>query len=238
VFDQGLEAARRVAEDGYLVTLGITPAFAATGYGYIRMGSRLDADSALPVYRAEAFTEKPDAERAREFLASGNYAWNSGMFIWRADRILEEIATWMPSLDAVLRDLDRVWGTVDFKSRLAEVWPTLEKETIDYGVMERAKQVAVIPVEIGWSDIGTWASVMETHDADADGNVLLGDALSIESQRTMVVSQGDRLVVTIGLEDVIIVDTPDAILITRRDDSQRVRDVVTWLRMHQRDDLL
>jgi mannose-1-phosphate guanylyltransferase len=160
------------------------------------------------------------------------------MFIWRADRILEEIATWMPSLDAVLRDLDRVWGTVDFKSRLAEVWPTLEKETIDYGVMERAKQVAVIPVEIGWSDIGTWASVMETHDADADGNVLLGDALSIESQRTMVVSQGDRLVVTIGLEDVIIVDTPDAILITRRDDSQRVRDVVTWLRMHQRDDLL
>lgn len=237
-FGEGIRTATVAAREGYLVTLGITPGYASTGYGYIRMGAELDLDAKHAVYRAEAFTEKPDRQRAEQFLEAGTYVWNSGMFIWRADRILEEIATWMPALDTVLQDLDRFWGTVDYKPRLAAVWPTLEKETIDYGIMERAEQVAVIPIEIGWSDIGTWASVMDIYDGDGDGNVLLGDALAVDSQGTMTVAQGDRFVVTIGVDNLIVVDTPDALLITRRDLSQRVRDVVDWLRANQRDELL
>ncbi|MBN1249719.1 MAG: mannose-1-phosphate guanylyltransferase [Anaerolineae bacterium] len=237
-FGQGLSAATTVAQQGYLVTLGITPAYPATGYGYIAMGDKLDVDSALSVYQAAAFTEKPDRERAQQFLEAGTYAWNSGMFIWRADRILEEIGIWMPELSQVLRDLDSVWGTIEYKSRIAELWPTLQKETIDYGIMERAERVAAIPVEIGWSDIGTWSSVMGIYDTDDAGNALLGDVLAIETEKTMVVSQGERFVVTIGLDDLIVVDTPDAVLITRRDMSQRVRDVVNWLRANKRDELL
>ncbi len=237
-FCEAIRAAKAVAEKGYLVTLGVKPAYAATGYGYIALGEPLDIDSGLPASKAQAFMEKPDAERAKQFVEAGTYVWNSGMFIWRVDEVLKEIARWMPALDTVLLDLDSVWGSDGFSPRLAEVWPTLEKETIDYGVMERADHVAVIPVDVGWSDIGTWASVMGAQETDDKGNALSGDVLSIDSESTMVVSQGDRLVVTIGLDDVVVVDTPDAVLIARRDMSQRVRDVVTWLRSQQRDDLL
>lgn len=237
-FCRGLRAATAAAEQGYLVTLGITPTYASTGYGYIHLGEPLGAEEGLSIYRAAAFMEKPDRERAQQFLDDGAYVWNSGMFIWRADRVLDAIATWMPALNDVLRELDRVWDASDYRARLEELWPTLEKETIDYGIMERADKVAVIPVEIGWSDIGTWSSVMALYDGDAADNVLVGDVLALDSERTMVLAQGKRLVVTIGVEDLIVVDTPDTILITRRDRSQDVRDVVDRLREEQRRELL
>lgn len=237
-FSDGIAAAKVVAEQGYLVTLGVTPGYPATGYGYIRMGEELGVDGDMPTYKVAAFTEKPDRERAQAFLEDGSYVWNSGMFIWRADRILEEISMWMPDLNAVLQQLEDVVRSPGLNPRLATLWPKLEKETIDYGVMERAEEVAVIPVEIGWSDIGTWASVMDVYETDAKGNVLQGDVLSLDTESTMVLAQGKRLVVTIGLDDLIVVDTPDALLITRRETSQRVRDVVKRLRAEHRDDLL
>jgi mannose-1-phosphate guanylyltransferase len=237
-FYRGLRAAAAAAEQGYLVTLGITPTYASTGYGYIHLGEPLGTEEGLSIYRAAAFMEKPDRERARQFLDDGTYVWNSGMFIWRADCILDAIATWMPALNGVLRDLDRVWDASNYRVKLEALWPTLKKETIDYGIMERADNVAVIPVEIGWSDIGTWASVMVLYDSDAADNVLVGDVLALDSEKTMVLAQGERLVVTIGVEDLIIVDTPDTILITRRDRSQDVRDVVNRLREEQRRELL
>ena len=237
-FTRSMLAAVTVADDGYLVTLGVTPSYPATGYGYIRFGERLRVAGEFDVFAVAAFTEKPDLDRARSFVDSGGYAWNSGMFIWRVDRILQETARLMPSLHAVLEELDSVLGSDDYQTRLAILWPALASETIDYGIMERADRVAVIPVDMGWSDIGTWSSVMETREADEDGNVMVGDVLGIETENTMVLSQGRRLVVAIGLDDVIVVDTPDAVLVTRRATSEKVRDVVSRLREADRGDKL
>ena len=233
-----LRAAQQVAEDGYLVTLGIAPRFASTGYGYIRRGAALGQISGFDYYRVERFTEKPDAPTAEAFVREGVYAWNSGMFIWRADRILEEMRLRMPDLSATLEALSEVWGTPAYAETLARLWPALHKETIDYGIMEKAAQVAVIPADLAWSDIGAWASVMELHPHDAEGNVLLGDVINIDGANTMVFSQGERLIVTIGVEDLIVVDTPDAVMITRRDQSERVREAVEQLRNAHREDKL
>ncbi|MGC9348265.1 MAG: mannose-1-phosphate guanylyltransferase [Anaerolineae bacterium] len=238
VFTNALEAAGEIAGEGYLVTLGIEPTYPATGYGYIEQGERLGEFGGFHYYAVAKFTEKPDDATAETFVKAGTYAWNSGMFIWRADRILEEVARWMPSLDHVLQQLASAWGTPSFKNDLHELWPRLEKQTIDYGVMERATRVAVIPVDIGWSDIGTWASVMTIYETDHNGNVFLGDVLDIDNKETMVISHGQRLIAAVGLEGLIVVDTPDALLITRRDASQRVRDVVQTLRRQKREDLL
>lgn len=228
-FLRALGTAGAAAAEGYLVTLGVKPTFPSTGYGYIRFGDSLGSKDGLDVFEVDAFIEKPDLPSAERFLASGTYAWNSGMFVWRADRILGAIATLMPDLHQVLSDLDQVWGTAAYWERLSVLWPSLQKETIDYGIMERADRVAVVPVDIGWSDIGSWDTVMAAHIADADGNVLLGDVVQIETGDTLVVAQSGRLVALVGVEDLIVVDTPDAVFITRRGLSQRVRDVVTAL---------
>lgn len=228
-FIRALGTAGAAAADGYLVTLGVTPTFPSTGYGYIRFGDSVGRIAGLDVFEVAAFIEKPDLPSAERFLAAGTYAWNSGMFVWRADRILGAIAELMPALNLVLSDLDQVWGTDAYWDRLSTLWPGLQRETIDYGIMERADRVAVVPVDIGWSDIGSWDTVMAAHPADADGNVLLGDVVQIEAGSTLAIAQSGRLVVLVGVEDLIVVDTPDAVFITRRGLSQRVREVVKEL---------
>ena len=233
-----LHAAQQVAEEGYLVTLGIAPRFASTGYGYIRRGAALGQVDGFDYYRVERFAEKPKASVAEAYVQEGVYAWNSGMFIWRADRILEETRRWMPELSATLDALAEVWGTPAYAETLARLWPALRKETIDYGIMENAAKVAMIPADLEWSDIGAWSSVMDLHPHDTDGNVLLGDVINIDGVNTMVFSQGERLIVTIGVEDLIVVDTPDTVMITRREQSERVREVVEQLRAAHRDDKL
>ncbi|MGC9520894.1 MAG: mannose-1-phosphate guanylyltransferase [Anaerolineae bacterium] len=237
-FRRSLMSACQLASQGYLVTLGITPTFPATGFGYICLGARLPEAQGFDGYQVEAFTEKPSPEKAQEFLDAGCYVWNSGMFVWRADRILEEIARWMPALDAVLRELAAARERGLYRARLHELWRSLEKETIDYGIMERADRVVAIPVEIGWSDIGAWSSVMDVYEPDDEGNVLVGDVIHLDTENTMVISQGQRLIVAIGVEDLIVVDTPDALLVTGRQASQRVREIVDYLRSTGRDDLL
>jgi mannose-1-phosphate guanylyltransferase len=237
-FREVLVAAREVAEEGYLVTLGIKPDFPATGYGYIARGEHLGAFGGFDAYAVERFTEKPDAETAERFVESGGYAWNSGMFIWRASRILEEIDRWMPELDGTLETLSRALTAGGYGDALEETWPQVPKETIDYGIMERAERVAVIPVDLGWSDVGSWASVMDFYDADGEGNVILGDHEGVDTNQSMVFSRSDRLVATIGVDDLIVVDTPEALLITRRDQAERVREVVQRLREGGREDKL
>ncbi|MBN1260613.1 MAG: mannose-1-phosphate guanylyltransferase [Anaerolineae bacterium] len=240
VFRAVLQAARAVAEQGFLVTLGIAPTKPATGYGYICRGEPLGAELGFEVYQVQQFTEKPDLETAQRFLDAGVYAWNSGMFIWRAERILEEIARWMPELDHTLQILRPRLGTTAYQSALDAQWPGLSKQTIDYGIMERADRVAVLPADLGWSDVGAWSAVMELNslgEAQAS-NVVVGDPLLVDCERSMVLADGGRLVAMIGIEDLIVVDTPDALLITRRDQSQRVRDVVDALKARNRTDLL
>lgn len=229
-----LAAAQAVAEQGYLVTLGIEPTGPATGYGYIRRGQPLGTFGDFPTFQVERFTEKPNAETALRFLQEGVYSWNSGMFIWRTERILAEFAALMPDLSATLTALADALGTPAYGPLLAQLWPTVRKEMIDYGVMEKADRVAVIPADLGWSDVGAWAAVMELQAADAAGNVSIGDHLPVDTARTMVFSTTDRLVATVGIHDLIIVDTPEALLIIPREQSERVREVVQQLEATER----
>lgn len=237
-FCDALQAARAVAEQGYLVTLGIEPTYPATGYGYIRRSETLGACGDFTAFRVAQFAEKPDAETALRFLAAGDYAWNSGMFIWQVGRIMEEFARWMPDFAATLAALREVLGTPDYASLLARLWPTVVKKSIDYGIMEKAERVAVLPVDLGWSDVGAWPAVMELHTPDAQGNVLRGDVLALDTTASMVFSNTDRLIATIGVRDLIILDSAGATLITTRDQAERVREIVETLQRQGRDSLL
>ncbi|MDF1513842.1 MAG: mannose-1-phosphate guanylyltransferase [Anaerolineae bacterium] len=233
-----LGAAKVIAEKGYLVTLGVKPYFAATGYGYIQQGEILGTAAGEDFFKVVKFTEKPDLDLAREFLRVGTYLWNSGMFIWRVDTILNEVRRNMPELYAVAEQLEKVLDDDSYMAKLQLLWPGLQKQTIDYGIMEKASQVAVLAVNFGWSDIGIWDSVKHMHKADSCDRVLMGDIYDQNSQDILVHSTSQRFIATIGLENLVIIDTPDALLIVRRDQSQNVKDVVDYLRLHHRDELL
>ena len=236
-FRRVLTAAAQVAEKGHLVTLGITPSFPSTGFGYIQQGEQLYEVDGFAVFRALRFTEKPSPETAFQMVESGLYTWNSGMFIWRVDRIMEEFARQMPDLYDVLMQIDAVLGTPAYEPTLRRLWPELSPQSIDYGVMEGARDVVVIPVDIGWSDVGNWSSMREILPADADGNVVVGEHVGLETRNTIVFG-GHRLIATIGLEDMIIVDTDDALLICPVDREQDVREMVRQLREMGRKEVL
>jgi mannose-1-phosphate guanylyltransferase len=229
-FRRALTAAAQVAEEGHLVTLGIKPSSPSTGYGYIKQGQNLGAFEGFPVFRAERFTEKPSLETAIHMVESGEYSWNSGMFIWRVDRIMEEFENQMPEFYVQLAEIEATLGTPGYRATLDRVWPQVVKQTIDYGVMEGAKDVAVIPVDIGWSDVGSWASLSELLPPDAQGNIVVGPHIGINTQDTFVFGGSEgRLIATIGLEGVVIVDTGDALLICSKEQEQEVRSLVRRL---------
>jgi len=226
---RALKAAAQVAEEGHLVTLGIHPTRPATGYGYIERGEKLAQISGFDVYRVNKFTEKPDLATARTFVRSGRYYWNSGMFIWKVSTILQEFERLMPRLYAQLMEIDAALGTAQERAVLERVWPQVENETIDYGIMERAEDVAVIPVDIGWSDVGDWTALSELLPPDEEGNVIVGEHVGLDTRRCMI-HGSRRLVATIGLEDMIVVDTEDALLICPKERAQDVRDLVRRLK--------
>ncbi|HJX39272.1 MAG TPA: mannose-1-phosphate guanylyltransferase [Anaerolineae bacterium] len=227
-FRRALSAAGQVAQQGHLVTLGIRPQRPHTGYGYIELGQRLADVDEHAVYAVRRFTEKPDEETAALFVEGGRHLWNSGMFIWKASVILEEIARHLPRLHACLSELAGVLGTDKEEEVLARSWCQVEKETIDFGVMEKADSVVVVPVEMGWSDIGSWASLIELLPADGDGNVVVGNHLGLETKGSLIYSPR-RLVATVGVENLIIVETEDAILICPRERAQEVKRLVDRL---------
>jgi mannose-1-phosphate guanylyltransferase len=236
-----LRVAFDVAEAGYLVTLGITPTYPATVYGYIQRGEPLPETFFYPAYRVLRFKEKPSEAEARQMILSGDYSWNSGMFIWRADRILEEIARYMPELKRVLDEILADWDTSRRQETLERLWPTLDTETIDYGVMEYAERVAVLPAsDLGWSDIGNWDSLFNVLLPDEQGNIVFGgNHLPLDTSNSLVYGNHDgRLIVTIGVDGLIVVDSGDALLICRKDQAPRVRQVVEYLKQHQKEEYL
>ena len=230
-----------VAQQNYLVTLGIAPTFPSTAYGYIQQGESLDGDYRYPVYRVKRFKEKPDQETAQQLLRSGDHSWNSGMFVWRADAILAEIGKQMPDLFKAVKEISAVWDTPKQDEVLQGYWHDLKNQTIDYGIMEKAEQVAVLPAGgLGWSDVGSWNSLFEVLLPDMNGNVAAGaQHLALDTHNTLVYSGDDeRLVVTIGVDDMVVVDTGDVLMICKADQSQKVRDVVKHLKKHHQEKYL
>ena len=228
-FRQGLKAAADIAREGWLVTLGITPNYPETGYGYIERGDFLGNVGEFEGYRVARFVEKPDLEDAQSYLESGNYAWNSGMFIWRVDRILDEMSQHMPELYKGLIEIEEAIGTPEERGVLKKVFPLLPSETIDYGIMEKAEKVAMLPVDIGWDDVGSWSAVYDVLPKDLNGNVVVGNHLSPDSKNTLIYSP-KRMVATIGMQDMIVVDTDDVLLICPRDRAQDVKTLVDMLK--------
>ena len=228
-FQQALETASSIAKDGHLVTLGIKPVSPSTGFGYIQQGESMGIIHGFPFFRVERFTEKPTLDVARQMVTSGKYSWNSGMFVWRVDRILEEFQNQMPDLYALLLEVEAALERPDYQAVLVQVWNGVSEQTIDYGVMEHAKDVVVIPVEIGWTDVGSWASLAELLPPDQDGNIFIGPYKEIDTHNTLVFG-GKRLVATIGVKDMVIVDSEDALLVCAKKREQEVREIVEHLK--------
>jgi mannose-1-phosphate guanylyltransferase len=228
-FRRVLSAAARVASEDHIVTLGIEPSFPATGFGYISRREKVGEVDGFDVCVVDSFVEKPNAVQAAEFLTSGLYSWNSGMFIWQVARIMAEFAGQMPDFYAQLQVIEAALGTPQQTAVLAEVWPQVRRETIDYGIMEGAKDVTIIPVDIGWTDVGDWAAIYQLHSPDEHGNVVVGSEHVGIDTRSCFIQGGKKLVATIGLEDIVLIDTDDAILICARDRAQDVKLIVEQL---------
>jgi len=213
-----LTAAEKIAESR-LVTLGIRPSSPSTGFGYIHLGALAGEQNGFPFYAVERFTEKPDPATAREMVDNGEYSWNSGMFVWQVGRILKEYQRQIPDFHAQLMEVRAALGTTEYRAVIERVWPQVKKETIDYGIMEGAEDVVVIPVDIGWTDVGSWGSLYDLLPADADNNVFVGPHAEKDAKNTLVFGD-NRLVALMGVHDLVIVDTEDVVMVCSREREQ------------------
>ncbi len=228
-FVAALDAAYGVAERQAeaLVTLGVRPSSAHTGYGYIRRGRAIGDRS----YVVEEFTEKPDLARASDYVTSGCYYWNSGIFTWRATTILDQLRRHLPKSHDGLTAIAEQWNGSERAATLERVWPSLIKISIDFGVMERAEHVLVVEMDCNWVDLGSWTSFESMVSADADGNVNAAIAtLNLGSRGNILVSEDDHLIATIGVDDLVVVHSPDATLICTKRDAQSIKELVTRVR--------
>lgn len=224
-FQAAMGEGRKLAEQGMLVTFGIVPTAPETGYGYIRRGEG---------NKVAQFVEKPDLATAERYLASGEYLWNSGIFLIRVDVWLREIEQQRPEMLVACRAAyEKGKRDADFFRIDAGEFSNCPSDSIDYAVMEKTSHAAVVPLDAGWSDIGAWSALWEVCDQDNDGNVTQGDVLTHATQNTLVIAQ-HRLVATVGLNDVIVIETPDAVLVAHKDKSQNVRDIVDQLKRAKR----
>jgi len=236
-----LKSAFDVAQEKFLVTLGIKPSYPATGYGYIQKGEALGQFRNLTAFSVKRFKEKPNSAQAEELVSDGNHVWNSGMFIWRINAVMSEIERQMPDLFDKLNKVEMHWSTNKHRETPELIWQTIEPETIDYGIMENAQKVAVIPsIDLGWDDIGSWESLFDVLEWDESGNIVMrGEHVSFDTQGTLICGDSaDRLIVTVGVEDLIIIDSGNAVLVCDRKQAQRVREVVNYLKENGRDDYL
>jgi mannose-1-phosphate guanylyltransferase len=219
-----------------LVTFGIRPTYPAEGFGYIQEGDSIPSatpgsgeHSNAPVHRVARFKEKPPANVAREYVAAGNYLWNAGIFVWKAATIIEALRRQQPDCLAHLERIAAAWDGPDREGVFATEFAAIKGISIDYAVLEHATDVAVVEAPFTWDDLGGWSAVARQRGGDADGNTVLGKHLGIETMRTIVHSGEDHLVVTMGLEDMLVVHTPDATLVAARTHEEAVRRVVAEL---------
>lgn len=221
------------AESGHLVTFGIVPNAPETGYGYIERG-----EGASGCFEVARFVEKPDAERAAQFIAAGRFYWNSGMFMFSAARYLEELAKFRSDiLEAARKSWQAREQDLDFCRLDEKEFDACPADSIDYAVMEKTRDAMVVEADIGWNDIGSWSSLWQATDSDASGNVTTGD-VHLDRVHNSYIRADSRLVAAIGVDDMVIVETADAVLVTRKEHAQNVKDVVESLKAAQRDEYL
>lgn len=238
-FREVLKMAHDVAQEDRIITLGISPTYPATGFGYIHQGRKLKQLREFTCYESLGFKEKPNIVTATSFLADGNYTWNSGMFIWKTSKAFAEFERQQPEINRLMNQLMPAIDTPEYQETLTEIWEQIPRTSIDFAIMEGAENMGVIPVDIGWSDVGSWASLFNVLRLDQFGNSFKGNSphrVILDTHNTLVFS--DRLVVTIGIDDLIVVDTEDAILICNKNRSQDVKDVVNHLKATNQDEYL
>ncbi len=235
-FREVLQVAIEAAQaPGRLVTIGIKPSFAATGYGYIQFDG--PSDGGLRTYPVRTFAEKPNLATAERFLDSGDFLWNSGIFIWRADTILEQMKQHLQKTYHAFEQAALALGTSDEVKAIRSAYHRSARISVDYGVMERASSVHVVPGSFGWSDIGDWRAVYDLSRKNSHGSVLENQVIVHDASRSMV-RAGNRLVVLVGVHDLLVVDADDALLICHRDSAQQVKNVVEYLHAHQLTDFI
>ncbi|WP_068779033.1 mannose-1-phosphate guanylyltransferase [Paenibacillus sp. GM2] len=228
-----LETAVQVAQnETSLVTLGIQPTYPETGYGYIESTDKKQTINHLEVYKVNKFVEKPDITVAESYLASGNYYWNSGIFVWRTEVIRRYIQQFMPDMHDILETMRTAFGTVDRDEIIQSEFIKMPDQSIDYGIMEKVEDIHVIPCIFGWDDVGSWTALERINDLDENGNVIKGNILNLDTKRCIIESNG-KLIATLGIEDLIIVDTEDVTLICNKDKAQEVKLLLKELRMQK-----
>ncbi|NNN28147.1 mannose-1-phosphate guanylyltransferase/mannose-6-phosphate isomerase [Pseudomonas nitroreducens] len=229
-FHLGIRNAHQLADEGKLITFGIVPQQAETGYGYIQKGEPLYNGS----YTVRRFVEKPKLDVARDYVASGNYCWNSGMFMFRASRYLEELQNFHPTiLTACQQALEKAKNDLHFIRVDHDAFAACPEDSIDYAVMERTSEAVMVPLDAGWSDIGSWSALWEVRAKDSCGNVLSGDVME-QSTRDTYVHADSRLVATVGVENLVIVETKDAVLVAHKDKVQEVKNIVERIKHENR----
>jgi mannose-1-phosphate guanylyltransferase len=218
-FRRTLQAAAKVAEGGDLVTIGIQPTRPETGYGYLKRGESIGGGA----FRVAAFVEKPNLETAQKYLADPSYSWNAGIFVFKAAAMMDAIGHHLPALHEAL---------------IADTFSSAPSISIDYGVMEKEARIALVPGDFGWSDVGSFAALPEVRALDSRGNAIAGDAIVVDSDGCVVLSQGGRLVTAVGVRDLCVIDSGDAVLVVPRDRAQDVRAIVDELKRSGRSDKL
>ncbi len=227
-----LRAAEEAVEEDpdTLLTLGVKPTRVETGYGYIQKGAVASRVNGEPVYGVARFREKPDEHTARRYVESGNYLWNSNMFVWKAQTVLSLFEQFEPELHRFLMRIRGAVGSGKERDAIAREYPRMKEVAIDNAIIERAPKVATLEADIDWSDIGSWGALTDVLPVDTEGNLISGDVLNLNSRNITAYGVEGKLIALVDVEGLVVVDTPDALLICRRDRAQRVRDVVAALR--------
>ena len=237
-FTAALRTAIVTARQGSMVTVGITPTRPETGYGYIeRTDEHVLVTDSGTAFRAARFVEKPNLETATEYIESGTFLWNAAMFVWSVASFQRELLRLQPEVHAGIQTILRAWDSGERERVVAGTWAKMPDVTIDNGIMEHAELVAVVPAEMGWSDVGDWNGLGELIERDALGNSVRGDLLQIDTTNSVIWSETARMVAMVGLDSIIVVDTKDALLVVDRSKSQEVRKVVDQLKKNMRGEL-
>ncbi|MDD2498169.1 MAG: mannose-1-phosphate guanylyltransferase [Desulfitobacteriaceae bacterium] len=230
-------AAELAKKEDCLVTLGIPPVRPETGYGYIKLGNDFRTFKGHSIYRVERFIEKPDLNRAKAYLNSGQYLWNTGMFLWKISVIRKMIKQFMPDLYRALERIKAALGTSEEEIVLAREFQELENISVDYGIMEKADRVFVVPGDFGWDDLGNWIALGRVHQPDSQGNIFQGDVINVDSTGCIAEGSG-RLVALVGVQNLLVVDTDDALLVCAREKVQDIKELLKKLKEENREEYL